>query len=209
MAKIDKHTAQVFCRLWGAKFPIVWANELERGEYRYPTIEAIAHILGWKPKEVWQFADDLRYEGVRLSTKENESRYAPQAKGRFDYVGFGKLLIQVSYDAACNAYQLSNWEADKHIATMIAYGIKFPPRVSVPEWLLDKARLLLFPHKFTPEERRTIGAKFRVKRPKGKKRYYYNGTGVYRSKGQSGVYRPNKLQRMSKENLKALASLKW
>jgi hypothetical protein len=199
---INPNVARVFVKLWTERYPkcIREFPHIIGGEYVRPLVSQVARDFSCTPKEAYQVAQELRAIGIRLATKEDEPRYEKREAKDFNWVKFGELLIRTKCaQTVCNAFDLSDDEFIRLCGIMTKAGIRLPKikfDASLPKWLTDRMHLALHPHKYTPEETRTIGAKYRVARPKNKKTYYYNGTGCYRPKGQQSRAAPNKFRRM-------------
>lgn len=211
-SKIDLDLAEQFLALWFAKVPPprahhwhsfttvlhLWRNQRELWDNppeQFPLIEHIATQFGCTPREAYIAAEQLRQLGFNLPQKEDEPRFAPKERKRFEWVKFAEMLFQTkSPQTVANAFDLSPDTCDEKIAMLIAGGIELPEMVqsTIPDWMIRHADMILNPAKFTPEEKRTIGAKYRVMRPKHKKTYYYNGTGCYRPR-PGDKYRPCKI----------------
>lgn len=203
---INLDLAEAFLDLWHSvnrpKFPItngremiealtIWQNPTEQ----FPLLSQIAIQFGCSDREAYIAAEQLREMGFNLPEKEDEARFAPKETKKFDWVKFAEMIFQTQNpQLVAKTFSLSREACEDRLAMLIAGGIELPEMVekTVPQWLIDHARMILHPHKFTPEEKRSIGSKYRVMRPKHKKCGYYNGTGCYRpTKGDK--YRPSRI----------------
>lgn len=204
-SRINPKVARQFITLWYEKR--IWAKSITRWaelteayslwqarESSFPTIEAFAQSINATPREAIEAAQELREMGFVLSPKENEERYAKRPKVKFPWMEFFRLLCETrSVSIVSKAYNLTADGFDKAISLLVENGVTIPELKldALPQWAQDRIRLILNPPQFNPEAPRTLGSKYRVKRPKGKKRYYYNGTGVYRATSEATRGTPN------------------
>lgn len=226
---IDPTRARIFVRLWTEKkrytHPITrWADYNEAmsvwqaNEYLRPLIDEVARDYGCTPLEAYKAAQELRALGVKLHTKEDEARFLPKVRSEFDWRKFGEMLIRTrSPKMVCAAFSLDDEQFIRLVGVMTKSGVNLPPGMDnpkdwkdLPDWLSNRMRLALYPQKFTPEEKRSVGGLYRVKRPKGKKSYYFSGTGNYRPRafGKNVLTRrkADRFRRMSKDTIAYLAS---
>lgn len=210
---IDPQKAKLFVRLWIERYPkcVIPSDSVLPGEVVRSLLIEVAQDAGMKPREAYAFAQQLRSLGVKLPEKEDEERWEKKANQPFPWVKFGKMLIQTRRPKmVCEAFDLSDDQLIRLTETLSSAGVRLPKLTyesGIPEWLEKRMELALQPSKFTPEEKRTIGAKYRVARPKNKKTYYYNGTGCYRPRGQYKRRRYDKFSRLTHQDIAALAGM--
>jgi hypothetical protein len=186
----------------------------QASEYLRPLIDQVARDFNCTPLEAYKAAQELRALGVKLHTKEDEARFLPKVRSEFDWRKFGEMLIRTKCPKmVCAAFSLDDEQFIRLTGVMTKAGVRLPDMKldkDIPDWLANRMRLALYPQKFTPEEKRSVGGLYRVKRPKGKKSYYFSGTGNYRPRafGKNVLTRrkADRFRRMSKDTIAYLAS---
>lgn len=214
---IDQQRAKIFVRLWQERR---LKCEIDYVPLR-PLVDQVARDFNCTPLAAYKMAQELRALGVRLSVKEDEARFSPKPRPDFNWRRFGELLIRTkSPRIVCNAFDLDDDQFIRLVGIMTESGVRLPPEIDnpknwkdLPEWVAQRMRLSLNPHRFSPQEKRTIRSNYNrfkhmppLSRPKGKKKGYISGGSVYNPRGQYKRRKPQQFRRLSAGEISFLSS---